>query len=336
MLNQKWLYSSNDTHFSSFKQHRMPSRRIFIKQGTGLTAGMLFTPSRILLQKSPSILRNIPITDTHAHFWELNRLEYPWLENRDSPISRDFIPEDYLKATEGYRLQRIVFVESGRVPEEYLQETKWISQLAEQDERIAGIVAFFPVEKGAGAAADLEKLADNPLVKGIRRMADPAEMATSTAFREGLALMNKHGLSLDIHYGSKGLRAFLPLIDQFPNMTFVVNHLGLPDIRRGEQESWEKALQAVAERPNVYCKLSGLLTRCDEEQKNSRALKPYVLSALDYFGTERMVFASDWPVLTLEADFQNWMQILDEVLQGFSKRELTDIFHYNAGRAYRL
>lgn len=314
----------------------MQPRRTFLKQGLGFTAGLMGGNFRSFSQSLRSGLKDIPITDTHAHFWELDRLEYPWLENRDSPISRDFVPDDYRQATEGYLLKRIVFVESGRVPEAYLQETEWITQLAEHEDKIAGIVAFFPVEKGDAAATDLEKLADNPMVKGIRRMGDAQELASSSAFREGLQLMNQHGLSLDIHYGASGLKAFLPLIDQFPNMTFIVNHLGLPDIRQGEKESWEKAMQAVAERPNVYCKLSGLLTRCDDTQKNSRALKPYILSAIDYFGSERMVFASDWPVLTLGADYQRWMQILGEVLEGFSKRELTDIFHHNAGRAYRL
>lgn len=314
----------------------MQARRTFLKQGIGLTAGMLCSTPRLLGQDNKSVLQNIPITDTHAHFWELDRLEYPWLENRDSPISRDFVPDDYLQATDGYRLKRIVFVESGRVPEEYLQETDWITQLAEQEKKIGGIVAFFPVEKGNAVASDLEKLADNALVKGIRRMGDPQGLAGDAAFQEGLSLMNQHGLSLDIHYGSEGLKAFVPLLDKFPDMTFVVNHLGLPDVKQGEKESWQKAMQAVAERPNVYCKLSGLLTRCDDGQKNSQSLGPYIRSAIDYFGTERMIFASDWPVLTLGADFQQWMQILSEVLEGYSKPELTDIFHHNAGRAYRL
>ncbi|MDF9796349.1 L-fuconolactonase [Catalinimonas alkaloidigena] len=314
----------------------MQPRRTFLKQGLGLTAGLMsntlpsFSHSRIFS------IKDIPITDTHVHFWELDRLEYPWLEERPSPISRDFVPDDYLKATSNYELQRIVFVESGRVPEEYLQESDWISQLAEKEGKIAGIVAFFPIEKGAEVQNNLEKLADNTLVKGIRRMGDPDELVASYAFQESLNLMNRHQLSLDIHYGADGLKAFLPIIDKFPDMTFVVNHLGLPDVKQGEKESWQKAMQAVAERPNVYCKLSGLLTRCEDNQKNSQTLKPYILSAIDYFGTDRMVFASDWPVLTLGGTFEHWLQILDEVLGDFKKRELRDIFYQNAARAYRL
>ena len=314
----------------------MQPRRTFLKQGLGLTAGLISANFTSFSQSLRSGLKDIPITDTHAHFWELDRLEYPWLENRDSPISRDFVPDDYRQATEGYLLKRIVFVESGRVPEAYLQETEWITQLAAQEDKIGGIVAFFPLEKGNTVAAALEKLTDNPMVKGIRCMGDAHELASATSFREGLSLMHRHGLSLDIHYGASGLEAFLPLIDQFPNMTFIVNHLGLPDIRQGEKESWQQAMQAVAERPNVYCKLSGLLTRCDDTQKNSQSLGPYIRTAIDYFGTERMIFASDWPVLTLGADFRQWMQILEEVLEGFSKRELMGIFHHNAGRAYHL
>ncbi|MEK6481729.1 amidohydrolase family protein [Catalinimonas sp. 4WD22] len=314
----------------------MQPRRTFLKQGLGLTAGLVSSTFPSFSDNRISSLKDIPITDTHVHFWELDRLEYPWLEDRSSPISRNFVPDDYLKATSNYELQRIVFVESGRVPEEYLQESDWISQLAEKEDKIAGIVAFFPIEKGSEVQADLEKLADNTLVKGIRRMGDPDEMVASYAFQESLNLMNRHQLSLDIHYGSEGLKAFIPIIDKFPDMTFVINHLGLPDVKQGENESWQKAMQAVAERPNVYCKLSGLLTRCEDDQKNSQTLKPYILSAIDYFGTERMVFASDWPVLTLGGTFEHWLQILDEVLGDFKKQELRDIFYQNAARAYLL
>lgn len=314
----------------------MQPRRTFLKQGLGLTAGLFSSTSSLFSQSINAKLQNIPITDTHAHFWELKRLDYPWLENRDSPISRDFVPDDYLKATEDYKLNRIVFVESGRVPEEYLQETDWITQLAEHEDKIAGIVAFFPLEKGKDIQSELENLAENSLIKGIRRMADPSEMANSSAFQESLGLLNQMGLSLDIHYGTEGLRQFLPIIDQYPDMTFIVNHLGLPDVKQYEKESWQEAMQAVAERPNVYCKLSGLLTRCEENQRNSQTLKPYILKPIEYFGTERMIFASDWPVLTLAAGFEQWMQILSEVLSDFSRQELMAIFHQNAGRAYLL
>lgn len=263
-------------------------------------------------------------------------MEYPWLENKASAISRDFLPEHYTKATSSYRLEKIIFVESGRVPEAYLQETDWIRQLALQENKIGGIVAFFPIEKGDDAGADLEKLASNPLVKGIRRMGNLNEIVQSRAYHQGLRLMQQHQLCLDIHYDARQMLAYLPVIDQFPELIFVVNHLGLPDVKSGEKNIWQQAMKTLSSRPNVYCKLSGLLTRCSPEQMHAAYLEPYIMEPIRYFGTQRMLFGSDWPVLTLAADFSVWMSVLEKVLQQLSSSELEDIFYHNAVRVYRL
>jgi len=310
----------------------MPNRRKFLQKSAQFGAGILTTPTLLGQQWKEAV----PIVDTHVHFWELDRLEYPWLENKESPLSRDFTVSDYQQATQGHPVEKIVFVESGRIPQQYLDEVEWVQQLAKQYKWIGGMVAYFPVDKGQSAQAELEQLASYPLVRGIRSMGNMQQQMQSAQYQEGLKLLAEHKLSLDIHVSASSAADYLPLIDQHPDLVFVLNHLGLPDVKNGELAAWKTGMQQLTERPNVYCKLSGLLTRCHPNQINTTHLKPYVQTPLEQFGTDRVIFGSDWPVLTRADSFSRWMQVLDETLVGLNHSELTAIFAGNAKQVYRL
>jgi len=310
----------------------MPNRRKFLQKSVQFSASALATPTLFGLRWKEAV----PIVDTHVHFWELDRLEYPWLENKESPLSRDFTVSDYQQATQDHPVEKIVFVESGRVPQQYLDEVKWVQQLAKQHEWIGGVVAYFPISKGQSVQSELEQLTSYPLVRGIRSMGKTEEQFQSPQYREGLKLLAKHDLSLDIHIRASAATDVLPLIDQHPNLVFILNHLGLPDVKNGELAAWQAGIKQLAERPNVYCKLSGLLTRCHPGQMNSSFLKPYIHSPLEQFGTDRVVFGSDWPVLTRAGSFSRWMQVLDETLTGLNHSERTAIFAGNAKKVYRI
>jgi L-fuconolactonase len=310
----------------------MPNRRKFLQKSAQFGASTLAAPTLFGLRWK----EEVPIVDTHVHFWELDRLEYPWLENKESPLSRDFTVSDYQQATQGHPVEKIVFVESGRAPQQYRAEVEWVQQLAEQHAWIGGMVAYFPVDKGQSAQAELDQLVSYPLVRGIRSMGKTQEQIQSPHYREGLKLLTEHKLSLDIHVSASSAADYLPLIDQHPDLVFVLNHLGLPDVKNGELAAWKTGMQQLAERPNVHCKLSGLLTRCHPNQINTTHLKPYIQAPLEYFGTDRVMFGSDWPVLTRAGSFSRWMQVLDETLVGLNHSELTAIFADNAKKVYRL
>lgn len=312
----------------------MLQRREFLRKSLALGMGVSAAPG--LVKAQSSILKDIPIVDSHVHFWELDRLEYPWLENKKSDLSQDFLLADYQQITEGYQVDKIVFVESGRVPWQYLEEVKWVHQLAKQNDLIGSMVAYFPVDQGELAQAELEELVTFPLVRGVRSMGHTQEQVTSPQYGEGLRLLSDHHLSLDIHLGTADFNCYLPLIDQYPNLRFVLNHLGLPNVKNGELKTWKKGIKRLAERPNVVCKLSGLLTRCHPEQVTSRSLKPYVYAPLEYFGTDRMMFGSDWPVLTRSNTFSVWAQLLENLTRELSRSELTQVFSANAKEVYRI
>ncbi|MEM9829216.1 MAG: amidohydrolase family protein [Bacteroidota bacterium] len=312
----------------------MFQRRDFLRKSLGVGVGLTVAPQ--LVKARSSTLKDIPIVDTHVHFWELDRLEYPWLENNESSLSQDFLLADYQRVTQGYRVEKIVFVESGRVPWQYLEEVKWVHQLAKQNDLISSMVAYFPVDQGESARAELEELATYPLVQGVRSMGNTEEQVTSAQYQEGLHLLSELDLSLDIHISTADVDDYLTLVDQHPNLRFVLNHLGLPDVKNGVLNAWKSGMQRLAERPNVVCKLSGLLTRCHSEQIDSHFLRPYILTPLEYFGAERLMFGSDWPVLTRADTFCSWVQLLEETIGELTLSELTQIFSKTAQEVYRI
>lgn len=314
----------------------MFQRRDFLRKSFSLGMGLTVAPQLLEARSSTLTLKEIPIVDTHVHFWELDRLEYPWLENKESSLSQDFLLGDYQRSTQGYQVEKIVFVESGRVPWQYLEEVKWVHQLAKQNDLIGSMVAYFPVDQGESAQAELEELTAYPLIQGIRSMGNTEEQVASTQYREGLRLLSELDLSLDIHMGTADSDDYLTLIDQYPNLRFVLNHLGLPDVKNGELNAWKSGMQRLAKRPNVVCKLSGLLTRCHSEQIDSSFLRPYILTPLEYFGAKRLMFGSDWPVLTRADTFHTWAQLLEETIGTLTRSELTQIFSGTAREVYRV
>ncbi|WKN42124.1 amidohydrolase family protein [Tunicatimonas pelagia] len=312
----------------------MSRRREFLRKSLSVGMGLAVAPQ--LAKARSSTLKDISIVDTHVHFWELDRLEYPWLESNESSLSQDFLLADYQQATQGYQVNKIVFVESGRVPWQYLEEVKWVHQLAKQHDLIGSMVAYFPVDQGESARTELEELAAYPLVQGVRSMGNTQEQLASAQYRDGLRLLSELDLSLDVHIGTTDFDDYLTLIDQYPNLRFVLNHLGLPNVKNGELNTWRSGIQRLAERPNVVCKLSGLLTRCHPEQVDNDFLKPYILAPLEYFGTKRIMFGSDWPVLTRANTFNVWAQLLEGLTNELSQPELTQIFSQTAREVYRI
>ena len=173
----------------------------------------------------------------------------PWLEDKKSALSQDFVPTDYRRITQGYQVDKIVFVESGRVPWQYLDEVKWVHQLAKHTDLIGSMVAYFPVDQGELAQTELEELITLPLVRGIRSMGNIQEQVASPQYRDGLRLLSEHDLSLDIHLGTADFDSYLPLIDQHPNLRFVLNHLGLPNVKNGELPAWKSGMRQVSPAP---------------------------------------------------------------------------------------
>ena len=282
------------------------------------------------------------IVDAHVHFWNPVALHYPWLEETPS-LNRMFLPADYRAATGEIPISKLVFVEADCRPDEAPREVALIEQLAATEPRIAGIVAFADVAEGLGAGSlelgrALDELARSPRVKGIRQniQGQPAGFCSQRAFVDGVREVGRRGLTFDLCATHDQLGEVVQLVRECPDTRFVLDHCGKPAIRDRRTEPWRNDIAALAAQGNVSCKLSGLLTEAALEGWSDDDLLPYANRVVQVFGTERVMYGSDWPVLTLAGSYCDWYGFTERLTAAWSAGERSRFYESNAARAYRL
>lgn len=281
-------------------------------------------------------LADISLIDTHLHLWDPALLDYPWLQEFPY-IRKRYLVTDYQSATAGIPVKGMVFVQAECLPEQCFQEVDFVMQQAAADNRIRGIVAYAPLEQGQQVAGMLQKLAANPLVKGVRRMYDDdPSLCHSSSYLNALHLLPHYGLSLDISAQPHALPATAKMIAACPDTLFVLDHLGKPDIKGNGLDEFKKNIDRLAVFPNVCAKLSGLITTADPVHWTPEVLAPYIRYAVGSFGYERLLFGSDWPVVLLAGTYQQWLEALLQTLSNCTQKELTGLFYSNAVKIYRL
>lgn len=281
---------------------------------------------------------SFPLVDTHLHLWDLDRLRYPWLASVPM-LNRNHLIEDYRRACGPVQVAKMVFLQCECDCAQFQEEADWVTAVAQTEPRIRGIVPWAPLEKGEGVEAALARLAANPLIKGIRRIiqfeADP-EFCLKPGFVRGVQLLPRHGLSFDLCINHRQLANTLQLVRRCPNVRFIMDHIAKPDIKAGLLDPWRAGMRELAELPNVWCKLSGLVTEADCQQWTPADLQPYIDHVLDCFGFDRVLFGGDWPVATQATDYPRWVNTLDAALHGASADELHKLYVRNAEAFYRV
>lgn len=278
-------------------------------------------------------MRNI--IDSHVHFWDTGHLSYPWL--LDVPdLYRAFLPDDLPQSDVGWQMEKLVFVQADCEPQQGLAEAQWVAGLP--DDRIAGIVGFAALEKGDAVRADLAALAAVPKVKGVRRLiqSEPLGFCTQAAFIAGVQALADFDLSFDICVLHHQLPDVLALVRQCPNVRFVLDHCGKPDVKNGQLAAWDEHITALAGFDNVYCKLSGLVTEADHANWTLEHLQPFALFVLEAFGPGRVLYGGDWPVLTLAADYPRWLRTAFNLTAHLTQAEQDLVFRANVQEFYGL
>jgi len=178
-----------------------------------------------------------------------------------------------------------------------------------------------------------------PHLRGIRRLIQyhPApDYCLSPKFMAGVREVGKRGLTFDLCIRNHQLASATELVRQCPEVSFVLDHIAKPGIAAGAREPWTRDLQRMADLPNVVCKMAGVATEADHTRWTPDDLQPYMAHAIACFGLERLLFASDWPVMNLATTFGAWVSLLDQVIAGNSEAERRALFRDNAIRTYRL
>jgi len=278
-----------------------------------------------------------PLIDAHVHLWDPNHLRYGWLESIPA-LHRPYGVDEYRAATAGTEVEGMIFVECTESFSDAVsrREVDWVQSLRDDEARLQGIVAHASLEKGADVQAHLNWLSDQPLVTGVRRIVqdEAPDFLTCPDFVEGVQLLRGYDFSFDLTIQSHQLEAATELVDRCPNVQFVVDHLGKPQIRDGEWTGWTDALEKLSDRENVVCKISGVLTEADLDSWTYDDVVPYLEHAVTCFGIDRILYGGDWPVVRLAADYSTWLDVLGQAVRGWSMAERTALFRKNAERIY--
>lgn len=274
------------------------------------------------------------IVDAHAHFWDLSRLEYPWLDEVPA-IKRDYFPKDYTDQIKDIPVAEIVFVQSDCASEQSLKEVEFVSRLALQETRIKGIVAHNPIDNIHRAIKELDILKTNPLVKGIRCMFKDSGRFLSSHAIDVLKILPSYNYPFDICIQFNDLPNIIKMIEQCPDTCFIIDHLAKPVIDESQFEEFQQGMDVLASFPNVFAKISGLITEAGPHWSTEQ-LKPYITYAIEAFGHHRLMFGSNWPVLLLNGTLNNWYEMVDSFTHSYSDDERSQLFRKTAEVVYRL
>lgn len=270
------------------------------------------------------------IIDTHQHNWQLSRFPYPWIKP-DSVLGVDYLPEDGLALMEPDGVVGCVLVEAGAGA---VGELDWFLELAYTHEHIRGVVGH--VDLHADFAATLDQL--NPdhrsYLKGIRRgIFDEAPNKALTSLLKALA---QQGLTCDLLIGRDKLPLVEPIVRQHPQVTFVLDHFAGVAISGSNLTHYQAALQPIAALPNTVLKVSGYCTAADPQPLTATTLWPYLETALELFGTSRMMYGSDWPVCLRGGSYHETVSLLQTVTRNLSPHEQAELWNGTATRTYNL
>jgi len=275
------------------------------------------------------------VVDAHVHFWDPSVLRYPWLDALPA-LRHAFLPGAYAGSTVGAATERAVFVECNAEPAQSRDEVAFAQRFADARPPVAAIVAFVDLAAG-GAHAALDALVESPLVKGVRQniQGQPAGFCLQPAFVGGVREAGRRGLTFDLCATHDQLGDVVALVAASPDTRFVLDHCGKPAVRDRLFEAWARGMTALAAHANVACKISGLLTEAGPGWRDADLL-PYVDHVVNVFGPTRVIYGSDWPVLTLAGRHDDWLGFTRRFTAGWRDGERDAFYHDNAVRTYAL
>jgi L-fucono-1,5-lactonase len=284
------------------------------------------------LQNERNLIERTPaVVDAHQHFWDPRRAHYPWLTDERAAIRRPFGPGDLRPLLAANGVDRTIVIEA----RSSLEETRELLALAETTDFLAGVVGWVPLADPAlgDVLAELRSGPGGELLVGVRHQARAeadAEWLGRPAVLRGLAALADAGLAYDLLVTARELPAALETARRLPGLTFVIEHLGGPAVRAGADRAWEAGMAPFAELANVSCKVSGLAVAPAEE------LAPFVERVVGWFGPDRLLFGSDWPVCLLAVSYEEILARLRELAALLPARALGGLLGGTAARVYRL
>lgn len=272
--------------------------------------------------------------DAHHHFWKFVPDEFPWISEDMSILRRDFLPDRLFQELEKQNIQGTVAVQA----RQSVEETRWLLKLARQNNFIKGVVGWVDLCSPL-LEEQLEEFVKDPKFIGVRHVVhdEPDDnFMVRPDFQRGIGILSKYNLTYDLLIFPKHLSLATKLVSRFPGQPFVLDHIAKPNIRSREKMTWEKHFAGLSQFSNVYCKLSGMVTEADWNNWKPDDFNYYLNTALKYFGPDRLMFGSDWPVCILAGSYEQVVNLVEHYFANISPEIVDKIMGQNCRKLYNL
>jgi L-fuconolactonase len=274
------------------------------------------------------------IVDAHQHFWKYDPVRDSWINDDMSILKKDFLPEELNEVYKKNKVDGCIAVQA----DQSSAETMFLLEQAEKHPFIKGVVGWID-PSSRNFREELNTYNSYSLLRGFRNVIqgeDDSRYFNNKLFQEGFSLLQKTRFTYDLLIYHDQLPAAIRFSERYPDQKFILDHCGKPDIKNGSIKNWKRDIRIIAENPNMYCKLSGLVTEADWGRWNYQQISPYLEIAGEYFGTDRLCFGSDWPVCLLASNYEKVLGIIDSFCKQVSEAEREQIFSGNAISFYQL
>lgn len=271
--------------------------------------------------------------DSHVHFWKYDKQTYAWIDDSMRELQKDFLPEHLLPTLKRNGIDGIVAVQADQSE----LETHFLVEMAKTHSFIKGVVGWIDL-LNERLADRLDYFSQYEVIKGWRHIVqgEADGFLARPEFRRAMPLLQQRGYSYDILVFARQLPQATDFALAFPDNLFILDHAGKPDIRTGEIKQWEAHIRLLATHPNLHCKLSGLFTEAKWKRWSAAEFYPYLDILFDAFGSNRLLFGSDWPVMLLSGIYVQWKSLIEKYMENLSEDDRMAVMGGNAERLYRL
>jgi L-fuconolactonase len=272
--------------------------------------------------------------DSHHHLWKYSPADYPWISEDMKSIRQDFLIPELKQTMQIAKIDGVVTVQA----RQSLFETDWLLELASQNDCIRAVVGWVPLTDPA-VGSHLEKYWHYPKLKAVRHVLqdEPDDLfILREDFNRGVSQLEDVGFSYDILIFERHLPQTIEFVDRHPTQVFILDHIAKPKIKSQALSPWRERMRELAQRENVYCKLSGIVTEADWNTWTENDLRPFIDAVLECFGPKRLMFGSDWPVSLLACTYEKWIEVVERSTASLSSSERDRLFGGTAKEAYRL
>jgi L-fuconolactonase len=270
--------------------------------------------------------------DSHQHFWTFDPIRDSWITDEMSVIQRSFYPEDLQPTLQQNGIDACIAVQA----DQSLSETRFLLDLATKNDFVKAVVGWIDLQADA-IDEQLSEWKSEKKLAGFRHVlqAEPdTEYMLRPSFLRGISKLKKHGFTYDILIFPKHLVTAQKFVAQFSDQPFVLDHIAKPYIKAGLIDVWERDIKSLAKFENLQCKVSGIITEADWKRWDYEQIKPFLDVVFDAFGTDRIMFGSDWPVCLVAGDYSQVKEIIETYMKDFSISEKAKVFGENAARFY--